>query len=76
MASTEKEEPTRPSVEIKSPEVVGKEEEEEEQQQGTHYITGPQLFGVVASLTIVCFLMLLDMSIIATVSIAKSMEIM
>lgn len=38
------------------------------------YITGIQLWLVVASITLVCFLMLLDMSIIVTVSFDASIS--
>lgn len=40
------------------------------------YITGVKLFLTIASITLVCFLMLLDMSIIVTVSFGNSLHVL
>ena len=43
------------------------EQDEAEAGESNNYIAGPRLVAIMASMTLVAFLMLLDMSIVATV---------
>lgn len=54
-----------------NPEVVGESPKDEERK----YLTGIKLFMVISAVTLVCFLVLLDTSIIVTVSLSASFAI-
>jgi hypothetical protein len=63
MVNSEKKSDAPTSTHGSKTDVVAEEEQE--------YITGIKLYLVVSAVTLVAFLMLLDMSIIATVSLAE-----
>lgn len=53
----------------------GSEIDAEQDKEDTHYLTGFKLIGVVSSLTLVLFLLLLDMSILSTVRHCRSLRL-
>ena len=61
-------------VEIASPVAPPDLEKQSLEQQQPEYITGLKLWSVMAGISLVCFLMLLDMSIVSTVSTCPSVE--
>ena len=69
--SLEKELEENPNAASQPPENAPESEQDEadtgEETETNNYITGARLFAVMASMTLVAFLMLLDMSIVATV---------